>query len=51
MKQPDYIKKIFDAFPNAYINRNNEIVISDKGNVYFRLDDVNNQVYVYIWML
>ena len=41
MTQPDYIKKLFEAFPNAYINHNNEIIISEVGNVYFRLDDVN----------
>lgn len=42
MRQPEYMKKLFDAFPDAFINRNNEIIISEKGNVYFRLDDVDN---------
>ena len=42
MEQPDYIKKIFDAFPDAYINSNNEVIISEKGNVFFRLSDVDS---------
>lgn len=42
MRQPEYMKKLFDAFPDAFINRNNEIIISEKGNVYFRLSDVNS---------
>ena len=42
MEQRDYIKKLFDAFPKAYINSINEIIISETGNVYFSLSDVNS---------
>ena len=42
MEQHDYINKIFDAFPNAYINRTNEVIISEKGNVFFSLSDVDS---------
>jgi len=42
MEQPDYIKKLFDVFPDAYINKNNEVIISEKGNVFFSLSDVDS---------
>ena len=43
MTQPGYIQKTFEVFSRSYINSNNEIIISEKGNVYFRLEDVENK--------
>ncbi len=42
MTQPDYLKKVFSVFHGAYVNGQNELIISEKGNVYFCLDDVNS---------
>ncbi|SCX52198.1 hypothetical protein SAMN02787108_01882 [Lysinibacillus fusiformis] len=34
------INQTLQAFPNAFINRSNEIILEPRNNVYFRLEDV-----------
>lgn len=38
------LQRIYDAFPKAFINRNNEMIIYPKENTYFLLDNVNNEL-------
>lgn len=38
------LEKIYDAFPKAYINRFNEMIIYPRENTYFLLDNVNNEL-------
>lgn len=38
------IQKIYDSFPKAFINRNNEMIIYPPENTYFLLDNVNSQL-------
>lgn len=38
------LKRIRNAFPNAFINMNFEIIIEPKHNIYFRLDDIETNL-------
>nr|DAL64055.1 MAG TPA_asm: hypothetical protein [Caudoviricetes sp.] len=40
MKLLESIKLAMQVFPNSFINRNNEIILIPKFNVYIQLDDV-----------
>ena len=37
------LRRIYNAFPKAFINRYNEMIIYQRQNTYFRLDNVNNE--------
>ena len=36
--------KIKDAFPDAFINMNFEIILEPKNNIYFRLEDIGSNL-------
>jgi len=38
----NYVEKVLPFFPKAHIYRNDEIIIEPKNNVYFRVDNINN---------
>lgn len=38
------LQRVFDAFPKAFINRMNEMIIYPRENTYFMLDNVSNQL-------
>ena len=38
------LQKIYDAFPKAFINRHNEMIIYPRENTYFLLDNVNDKL-------
>jgi hypothetical protein len=38
------IEEALEIFPKSFINHNNEIILEPKNNVYFRLDDINNEL-------
>ena len=40
MKLLESIKLAMQVFPNSFINRNNEVILIPKFNVYIQLDDV-----------
>lgn len=40
----NYIRKAMRAFPNSFINRNNELILIPKFNVYFLLDDIYSEL-------
>ena len=40
MELLESVKLAMQCFPNSFINRNNEVILIPKFNVYFRLDDV-----------
>lgn len=40
MKLLESIKLALQVFPNSFINRNNEVILIPKFNVYIQLDDV-----------
>lgn len=41
--QSKELKKVYLAFPRAYINQHNEIIIYPRRNTCFRLDDVDDE--------
>ena len=41
--QSKELQKVYQAFPQAYINKHNEIIIYPRRNTYFRLDDVDDE--------
>lgn len=43
-KLDSYVKRALNIFPQSFINRNNEIILQPKNNVYFRLDDVESEL-------
>ena len=43
MKQLDIVNGAMRLFRGSFINANNELILIPKFNVYFRLDDVNNE--------
>ncbi len=43
MKQLEIVKKAMSLFKGSFINANNEIILIPKFNIYFMLDDVNNE--------
>ncbi|AIQ19543.1 hypothetical protein H70357_24620 [Paenibacillus sp. FSL H7-0357] len=38
------INQALHAFPKAFINRNNEIILEPRNNVYFRLDGLSTEL-------
>ena len=38
------LQKIYNAFPKAFINRHNEMIIYPRENTYFLLDNVNDKL-------
>lgn len=38
------VEKAKQVFPKAFINRQNELIIEPKNNIYFRLEDVENEL-------
>lgn len=38
------INRALHIFPKSFINRNNEIILEPKNNVYFRLEDVDTEL-------
>ncbi|WP_405173784.1 hypothetical protein [Paenibacillus sp. FSL H8-0260] len=38
------INQSLHIFPKSFINRNNEIILEPRNNVYFRLDDVKTEL-------
>ena len=38
------LERIFNAFPKAFINRHNEMIIYPRVNTYFLLGNVNNEL-------
>lgn len=51
MKMPQYISKLFKCFNGAFINARNEFIAHPKSNLYFMLDDVDNEEDVYFKLL
>lgn len=43
-KLDSYVRHALNVFPKSFINRNNEIILQAKNNVYFRLDDVESEL-------
>lgn len=43
MKMENYLVECMKVFYNSFINYNNELIIIPKGNIYFRLDNVENE--------
>lgn len=41
--QSKELQKVYQAFPQAFINQQNELIIHPRRNTFFRLDDVNNE--------
>lgn len=41
--QSKELEKVYRAFPQAFINKHNEIIIYPRRNTYFRLDDVDDE--------
>lgn len=41
--QSKELEKVYLAFPQAFINKHNEIIIYPRRNTYFRLDDVDDE--------
>ena len=39
----DEIFNVMECFPNSYINRRGELILADKGNVYFTAKNCNTQ--------
>lgn len=40
----EYVSKVMRAFPKSFINRNFELIVNPKGNVYFRLEDCTTEI-------
>ncbi|MEG1256634.1 hypothetical protein [Clostridium sp.] len=44
----DYIEKFIDIVenysPKCFINRNNELIVEPKNNIYFRLEDIETEL-------
>ena len=40
----DEIFNVMKHFPNSYINRCGELILSDKGNVYFAAKNCENEI-------
>lgn len=38
------LQRIYEAFPKAFINRHNEMIIYPRENTYFLLENVNNEL-------
>ena len=39
-----WLKKVLPFFPNASIYKENELIIEPKNNVYFRIDNLNDEL-------
>lgn len=44
IKIADFRGKVREYFPNSFINPRNELILEPKNNIYFRLDDVDNEL-------
>lgn len=38
------VKKTKQVFPKSFVNRQNELIVEPKNNIYFRLEDVENEL-------
>lgn len=43
MKLPEYIERAMKIFVGSFINHNFELIFETKYNVYFRLEDIDNE--------
>ena len=39
----DCIDRLKEAFPKAFIHKTDELIIEPKNNIYFRIDDIENE--------
>ena len=39
-----FVEKAKQVFPKSFVNHHNELIIEPKNNIYFRLEDVENEL-------